>query len=128
MSFQPPQLLLGFNEANVALFLSHERKKRAARSHALGTAGPGVGAPRATKPRPLSRSSENRVPREGRSCEKAALRGIWERREGAWPDFSTCFGASLEGGESQDYLVGEPSPRAPSSSSAWLAQFQGSRR
>lgn len=73
VSFQPPQLLLGFNEANMALFLSHERKKRAARSHALGTAGPGVGAPRVTKPRPLSRSSENRVPEK----EGAAKRLLW---------------------------------------------------
>ena len=76
MSFQPPQLLLGFNEANMALFLSHERKKRAARSHALGTAGPGVGAPRVTKPRPLSRSSENRVP-EKEGAAKRLLGGVY---------------------------------------------------
>ena len=71
-----------------------------------------MGAPRVAKPRPLSRSSEN-SPQRRKELRKAALRAIRERREGAWPDFSTCFGTGLGRGESQGYLVGEPSPRAP---------------
>ena len=90
------QIFRNINEANMALFLSPKRKKHKSGPHALGNSGPGVGAPRVTKGH-CQEAQRTESPEEGRSEEKAALRGTWERREGAWPAFSTCFGTSLDG-------------------------------
>ena len=89
------QIFRNINEANMAPFLSPKRKRHKSGPHALGSSGPGVGAPRVT--RATVKKLREQSPQKKEGAKKRLLRGTWGRREGAWPAFSTCFGTSLDG-------------------------------